>query len=338
MTSEPVDDGCWRIARRLRYDRRTRIRDGLPQFGFHVGADDVFIVEYASGYIGLIRDGHVQWTAGARDPGLANRHIDVHLVEPRFVGEGDAPGVVFATDAQAIWRVDVEQADFEIVATASDVELADPGNAIWIEGSGIWVNDIVGHQILGLTLDGNPFERIGDGATGFQREQVPFSEARFGQIYDMRSGPDGHLYVLDSTNYAVRIVSIGGGYVETLCGDGVPGWSGDGGSAIDARLGGDPEADFDGPWSLAVDDQRNVFIGDTHNHAIRCIDAQTGHISTIAHSGTAELPDNDSEDAGRGNDPFVLICGMDLDRERRRLLIPDWVSEQEDELIVLEKR
>lgn len=335
MASEPVDDDSWRIARRLRYDRRTRIRDGLPQFGFHVG-DDVFIVEYEAGHIGLIRRGRVQWTAGAIDPGLTSEHVGVPLKEPRFVGAGDASGVVLLTDAQSVWRVDVEQADFDIVANASDVGLIDPGNAIWMEGSGIWVNDIAGHQIVELTPDGALLQRIGDGSAGFQRGRVPFAEARFGRIYDMRSGPDGHLYVLDSTNYAVRVVNIGDGYVETICGDGAPGWSGDGGPALDARLGGNPEAAFDGPWSLVVDDQGDVYIGDTHNRAIRCIEAQSGHISTIAHSGTAEHRQSDSAD--KDDDPFVLICGMDLDPEKRRLLIPDWVSEDEDELIVLERR
>ena len=338
MESPLLADGSWRIERRIRYDRAHRILDGLPQFGFHVG-DDVFVVEYQPGYIGLVRHGRVQWTAGARDPGMAPRHVRVPLEEPRFVCQAHVPGFALVTDARGIWLVDVDHAGFEILAVAADLGLVNPGNAVWVAGSGIWVNDIVGHQILHLTAEGELVRRLGDGTDGFQSGTVGFTEARFGHIYDLRSSPDGRLYVLDSTNYAVRRVDPGREQVETICGDGKPGWRGDGGPARDARLGGDPDAVFDGPWSLVVDDHGDVYIGDTHNHAVRRIDGATARISTIAHPGMPAPSAHDARGAAfgvpTGGAPFTLICGMDLDRDSHRLLVPDWVSDETDELIVL---
>lgn len=336
MTTQLTADGSWRIDRLLHYDRTHRIIDGIPQFGFHLAPGTVFIVEYEPGYIGLIRRGRLQWTAGAHNPGLADRHVDVALEEPRFVGVGTAGGAVLVTDARHIWRVDVDSAKFELIAAACDLRLVDPGNAIWIEDSGIWVNDIAGHQIVHLTSEGELVERVGDGTDGFQAGTVGFDQARFGGIYDMRSGPDGRLYVLDSSNYAVRVVDPARRQVETICGDGIPGSRGDGGPSRRARLGGDPEADFDGPWSLVVDDSGTLYIGDTHNRAVRRIDAASGQISTIAHSGmSAGNEGGRAADAASGGELFTLICGMDLDRENARLLVPDWVSDDADALIAL---
>lgn len=102
------------------------------------------------------------------------------------------------------------------------------------------------------------------------------------------------------------------------------------------HLGGDPEADFDGPWSLVVDDSGTLYIGDTHNRAVRRIDAASGQISTIAHSGmSAGNEGGPVADAASGGGLFTLICGIDLDRENARLLVPDWVSDDADALIAL---
>ena len=89
-------------------------------------------------------------------------------------------------------------------------------------------------------------------------------QARFGWIYVMQRGPDGHLYILDSTNFAVRRLNIKTQLVETLVGTGKPGYSGDGGDAKEATLGGDPNEQFDGPHGLCVDELGNLFIDKFH--------------------------------------------------------------------------
>lgn len=316
-------DGSWRVRRRIRYDRTTRVRDGLPQFGFQVGGDR-FVVEFQAGYVGLVRAGRVVWTAGWTDPGTGLRHVPVPLHEPRFVGSAERPGQALLSDGRRVWRLDVETARFTVAAEVTEHGVVDPGNCVWLPGSGIWVNDIAGHQVVRLDEAGRVAQRVGDGTPGFQLGTVGLAEARFGGIYDLRAGPDGRLYVLDSTNHAVRVIDPGAGTVTTVCGDGVAGWRGDGGPAVAARLGGDRAAAFDGPWSLAVDDRGTVFVGDTHNRAVRRIDAVTGRITTVAAAGTLD-----------GDGLFTLICGLDLDPGTGELYVPDWVGEEEDELVVL---
>ncbi len=63
----------------------------------------------------------------------------------------------------------------------------------------------------------------------------------------------------------------------TVAGLGKAGYTGDGGPAR--------EATFNGPKELAVDDQGNLYVVDTENHAIRRIDGRTKIITTLAGDG-----------------------------------------------------
>lgn len=335
-------DGSWHVERRLRFSREQRVIDGVPQFGFHTGGR-LFAVEFDAGWIGVIEDGEVAWTAGPNDPGLAAAHTPVSFEEPRFVA-ADTLETLLVSDAHVVHRVELPSRRVVPLVDTRKLGVKELGNCVPAPNGHLWVNDILGHQVLELTGDGELIQRIGDGSAGFQPGSVGYSDTRFGWIYDLRCGPDGRLYVLDSTNYAVRVIDPILRTVTTICGDGRPGATGDGGPASLARLGGDATADFDGPWSLIVDADADVYIGDTHNHAVRRIDAATGLITTIANTTSASPPiegvineaDNDREVNGDEIPaPFTKICGLDLDLATGRLLVPDWINETSDELLIL---
>jgi len=65
----------------------------------------------------------------------------------------------------------------------------------------------------------------------------------------------------------------------TVAGAGTPGFSGDGGLAINATLRT--------PYGLAFDASINMFIGDSGNNCVRRVDVVTGIISTVVGTGTA---------------------------------------------------
>lgn len=65
--------------------------------------------------------------------------------------------------------------------------------------------------------------------------------------------------------------------ISTVAGDGISGFSGDGGLATDAQL--------NSPVGVALDDMGNLYIADHFNHGIRKVIAATGVITTIAGSG-----------------------------------------------------
>jgi len=63
---------------------------------------------------------------------------------------------------------------------------------------------------------------------------VNFGEAKFHWIYDIRRGPDGNIYVLDSRNFAVRLIDLKNRKVKTIAGTGKAGYEGDRGKALNA--------------------------------------------------------------------------------------------------------
>ncbi len=84
----------------------------------------------------------------------------------------------------------------------------------------------------------------------------------------------GNVFIADTVNNAVREVSASTGMITTVAGDGLIGYTGDGGPATSAEL-------FY-PRDVAVDGSGNIFIMDTGNCTVRKITASTGVISTVA--------------------------------------------------------
>jgi len=143
--------------------------------------------------------------------------------------------------------------------------------------------------------------------------------ARFNTPSGVAAGPNGTLYVCDTGNHAVRLVTSNGS-VETLVGrrkHGTPRLSTPTGIAVDARgvvyfsdtgnhrifaiydgeakifAGGgkgsedaaDPhQAKFDMPRGLAVDSKGALYVADSRNSAIRRIDA-SGVTTVVANAG-----------------------------------------------------
>ena len=85
----------------------------------------------------------------------------------------------------------------------------------------------------------------------------------------------GNLFIADPVNNRIRQVSPDG-VIRTVAGNGIRGFSGDGGPATNASLL------F--PQGVAVDTAGNLFIADTNNHRIRKV-SPNGVIRTVAGSG-----------------------------------------------------
>lgn len=67
-----------------------------------------------------------------------------------------------------------------------------------------------------------------------------------------------------------------------VAGDGRAAYNGDGGPALNASL--------NGPSSLIVTPNNELWIADIDNHRIRAINLTTGMIRTVAGTGTASFP------------------------------------------------
>lgn len=119
---------------------------------------------------------------------------------------------------------------------------------------------------------------------------------------------EGSLYIADTGNNRVRKVDSSG-VIRTVAGRGTPGFSGDGGPAVDAQLSQ--------PWAVAVDDDGNLYIADRLNSRIRRVDPN-GVITTIAGNGRV----GSSGDGGPAIEAeIVFLRALHWDRETRRLIV-----------------
>lgn len=109
------------------------------------------------------------------------------------------------------------------------------------------------------------------------REGVPAKEADAGwPLGILRWNKTGELLINDyHMNVVWRIDHDG--LLHRFAGTGVPGYSGDGGPALDAQ--------FRAPHDIAQDKHGNIVINDISNYVYRRIDAETGIIETIIGSG-----------------------------------------------------
>lgn len=314
----------WAVERIVRFAQGREHDDGYALLGFHAPDGGQFALEHGRHWVGLY-DGPdaFAWTAGRVRPPESRLHVDADVLNPMYVARAaDGTYVVSNIGNGLILRIDPERRRADVLVDGASFGLRDVGNCVLDADSCIWVNEVTGCRIRRFDATGNLLATVGDGKPGFSAAPVPLPEARFGWIYDIRLGPDGRLYVLDSGNFAVRVLDAERGVVETVAGSGRPGYEGDGGDPRRATFGSEPDVEFDGPYSLSLDESGTVFVGDRYNRVVRMIDRERNLISTIA-GDPAVGPDERSDLHER--DPRRLklprICSMDYNRGR--LFVPD---------------
>ena len=110
------------------------------------------------------------------------------------------------------------------------------------------------------------------GTFGYTGDGGPATAAAFYFPQAITLNASGNLYIADTYNYAVRVVSATTGIISTIAGNGQYGYSGDGGSALSATL--------QGPVALALDGKGNMFIANGYGGAVRKLNLSTGIITT----------------------------------------------------------
>ena len=101
--------------------------------------------------------------------------------------------------------------------------------------------------------------------------------AKFSSPNDVAVDVSGNLYIADTNNMVIRMVTKNTGFITTVAGNGNQGYSGEGGLATSAEL--------DHPSGLTVDTSGNIYFADTFNNRIRVISHSTGFITTLVGNG-----------------------------------------------------
>ena len=115
----------------------------------------------------------------------------------------------------------------------------------------------------------------GTGVDGYSGDGGAALHAKFAHITGLAVDHLGNVYVADDVNHSIRKINASG-VVTTIAGNGVAGYTGDGGPASGAQI--------NTPEDVVLDGAGNMLIADYGNHVIRMINS-SGIITTIAGTG-----------------------------------------------------
>ncbi|HVP22358.1 MAG TPA: hypothetical protein VMS77_00435 [Conexivisphaerales archaeon] len=276
----------WEVERIVNFDfaKRDLCKDGLVHFGFHDRANNHYVLAHQEHFAGLLGEAcSLKWTVAAKPVFEGVPNIVADLKFPIYIESLPDGSLIISNFGEArIFRIDPKSLTAAVFFDGTDAGIGHLGNCVADDEGFVWVNEVDGCRIWKLDAEGKPILKLGTGRPAFQADDVGFEEVRFSWIYDMRRGPEGDIYVLDSRNFAVRVIRVKEGYVRTLAGTGKPGYEGDGGDPRLATFGGSSSAKFDGPISLSLNERGDIFVGDRLNRVVRMIDRKANVIRTIA--------------------------------------------------------
>ena len=153
-----------------------------------------------------------------------------------------------------------------------------PTDALVDRAGNIFIAEFGGQRIRMIAAATGIISTVaGTGQPGFSGDGGPAVDAILGQPFDLALDPQGRLLVAESSNNIIRRVDLSTGTISTIAGTGERGFEGDGGLAIEAKLGS--------PRGIVLDGSGNLFITESTNHRIRRLDAETGVITTVAGTG-----------------------------------------------------
>jgi uncharacterized protein (TIGR03437 family) len=138
----------------------------------------------------------------------------------------------------------------------------------------VYVYDFLTNRVRRISADGGILQSYaGDGKEGFTGDSDNASVARFSGVAGLGTDPSNNLYIADSNNERIRMVTSAGG-VSTVAGRSH--FAGDGGPATAAIL--------HRPAGVVQTADGTIYFTDRVNHRLRKI-ANDGVISTVAGSG-----------------------------------------------------
>ena len=165
---------------------------------------------------------------------------------------------------------------------ATAAQLSNP-IGVAVDGAGnVYIADQNNHVIRKVNSSGIISTYAGNAAHGYTGDGGPATAATLYYPIGVAVDASGNLFIADNQNDVIRKVNTAG-IISTVAGNGLTGYSGDGASAISARLAN--------PKNVALDPSGNLYITDYDNQVVRKVNT-SGIISTFAGTGVAGYTGN----------------------------------------------
>jgi len=236
-----------------------------------------------------IVQGTIRTIAGRGVPGFGGdggpaSEMMIHSPSNIFV-DGDGNMYIVDTGNNRIRKVNASTGRTNTVAGNGAAKIAgsivatgarlDHPNGIFVSPNGkIYIADQENNQVQLVDATGTMTTVAGNGAAGYSGDGGAATSASLNGPSDVVLDNNGNLYISDKRNARVRMVDPSG-RISTVAGDGILGYSGDGGPAISAGL-----ADLKG---ITVDASGDLYLAD--GGRVRKVEKRSGVITTVAGGG-----------------------------------------------------
>lgn len=138
----------------------------------------------------------------------------------------------------------------------------------------VYTNDYGNNVIRRIDPSGIVSTVAGCGEYGYSGDGGAAVLARLDRPYGLCVSADGRfLYIADYGNHCIRRVTLASGVIDTLCGTGEPGDTGDGGPGACAKLRS--------PYWVSLCFDGILLIADAGNHRIRAMNLHSGRMKTV---------------------------------------------------------
>lgn len=181
---------------------------------------------------------------------------------------------------------------------AANAQFNQPAAVALAADGTVYVADRNNHVIRKFLVGGTISTVAGIGTSGWSGDNGPATAAQLAAPAGVAVDSSGNLYIADTNNNRIRMVTAANHTITTVAGTGSGGFSGDGGPAT--------AADVFFPAGIAVDPLNNIDFSDSGNNRIRRFTAG-GDIVTLAGGGVCcDLGDGDPAAAANLNNPAGL--------------------------------
>ena len=181
---------------------------------------------------------------------------------------------------------------------ATEAKLSSPFGVDFDTAGNLYLVEMTGQRVRKLDRNGRLSVIAGTGGKGDRDGKA--LDAQFNGIHNLAIHGDD-LLLADTWNNSVRAVNLKSGHVTRVVGTGEKDFSGDGGTASEAKFGGIYciSVGLDGQWYLA----------DLDNSRIRVVNPKAGLVRTVAGNGRKGVPmDGVKAVEAPLNDPRAVIA------------------------------
>lgn len=144
--------------------------------------------------------------------------------------------------------------------TAKRAQIDSPNSIVVTSDGSLYFTHGVHPRIRKISPQGEITTIAGTGVSGFSDDGADATKAQLSDWLSVAVGPDDILYIVDHNNHRILYIDDKG-FIRTIAGTGVQGFSGDNGIATQAKLAH--------PTSISITQDNLLYVADADNNRIR---------------------------------------------------------------------